>query len=124
MEEQGQFNRRKILTYIPDMEFEELAYLQRMLSQMSDSTVEQFLMVYSQRRKKSMLVLLLTLLGFLGFAGAQRFYIGHIGMGVLYFFTGGLCCIGTIVDLINYKRLALEENIRIAQQTAMMITSI
>lgn len=106
------------------MEFEELAYLQRMLSQMSDSTVEQFLMVYSQRRKKSMLVLLLTLLGFLGFAGAQRFYIGHIGMGVLYFFTGGLCCIGTIVDLINYKRLALEENIRIAQQTAMMITSI
>jgi len=124
MEEQGQSNRRKILTYIPDMEFEELAFLQRMMSSMADSTVEQFLMVYSQRRKKSMIVLLLTLLGFLGFAGAQRFYIGHIGMGVLYFFTGGLCCIGTIVDLVNYKRLALEENIRIAQQTAMMITSI
>lgn len=124
MEEQGQSNRRKILTYIPDMEFEELAFLQRMLSSMADSTVEQFLMVYSQRRKKSMIVLLLTLLGFFGFAGVQRFYIGHIGMGVLYLFTCGLCWIGTIVDLVNYKRLALEENIRIAQQTAMMITSL
>ncbi|MEI6089728.1 MAG: TM2 domain-containing protein [bacterium] len=124
MEEQGQSNRRKILTYIPDMEFEELAFLQRMLSSMADSTVEQFLMVYSQRRKKSMIVLLLTLLGFFCAAGIQRFYIGHIGMGVLYLFTGGLCFIGTIVDLVNYKRLALEENIRIAQQTAMMITSL
>lgn len=124
MEEQGQFNRRKILTYIPDMEFEELAYLQRMLSQMADNTVEQFLMVYSQRRKKSMIVLLLTLLGFVCFAGGQRFYIGHIGMGVLYFFTGGLCVIGTIVDLINYKRLTFEANVQIAQQTAMMITSL
>jgi len=124
MEEQGQFNRRKILTYIPDMEYEELAFLQRLVSQMAESTVEQFLMVYSQRRKKSMIVLLLTLLGFFCAAGIQRFYIGHIGMGVLYLFTGGLCAIGTIVDTVNYKRLTFEANIQIAQQTAMMLTSI
>ncbi len=35
---------------------------------------------------------------FLGFFGAHKFYEGKIGMGVLYIFTGGLLCIGVIVD--------------------------
>lgn len=38
---------------------------------------------------------------FLGFLGGHKFYEGKIGMGVLYIFTGGLFCIGIIVDLIS-----------------------
>ena len=37
---------------------------------------------------------------FLGVIGAHKFYEGKIGMGVLYFFTGGLFGIGALVDLI------------------------
>lgn len=38
---------------------------------------------------------------FLGFLGAHKFYEGKGGMGVLYIFTGGLFCIGIVVDLIT-----------------------
>ncbi|MEN6397649.1 MAG: TM2 domain-containing protein [Candidatus Cloacimonas sp.] len=38
---------------------------------------------------------------FLGFLGAHRFYTGHIGMGFLYLFTGGLFVFGWIIDLFN-----------------------
>ena len=38
---------------------------------------------------------------FLGFFGGHKFYEGKGGMGVLYIFTGGLFCIGIIVDLIS-----------------------
>lgn len=38
---------------------------------------------------------------FLGFFGAHKFYEGKILMGIIYFFTGGLCFIGVIIDLIN-----------------------
>ena len=38
---------------------------------------------------------------FLGFLGAHKFYDGKIGMGVLYIFTGGLCGVGIIIDLIS-----------------------
>lgn len=37
---------------------------------------------------------------FLGFFGAHKFYEGKAGMGILYLFTGGLCGIGVIIDLI------------------------
>lgn len=36
----------------------------------------------------------------LGFFGAHKFYEGKIGMGILYLFTGGLFCIGLIIDLV------------------------
>lgn len=38
---------------------------------------------------------------FLGFLGVHKFYEGKIGMGILYLCTGGLCCIGVIIDLIT-----------------------
>jgi TM2 domain-containing membrane protein YozV len=36
--------------------------------------------------------------------------IGQVGMGILYLLTGGLCFIGTIIDLVNYKKLTFEFN--------------
>ena len=34
---------------------------------------------------------------FLGIIGVHRFYLGHIGLGVLYLLTGGLCGIGWLI---------------------------
>ena len=38
---------------------------------------------------------------FLGYFGIHYFYVGRIGMGILYFFTGGLFGIGWLVDIIR-----------------------
>ncbi|MCI9449806.1 MAG: TM2 domain-containing protein [Clostridiales bacterium] len=43
----------------------------------------------------------LALCFFLGILGAHKFYEGKILLGVLYFFTGGLCGIGVIIDFIT-----------------------
>jgi len=42
----------------------------------------------------------LLLCFFLGVVGAHRFYVGKIGTGLLYLFTGGLFGVGVIVDFI------------------------
>lgn len=45
--------------------------------------------------------LILCACGFVGIGGLHYFYIGKIGKGLLYLFTGGLFLIGTIIDLLN-----------------------
>jgi TM2 domain-containing membrane protein YozV len=60
--------------------------------------------------------------GFFGFAGLHRIILGQVGLGILYILTVGLCFIGTIVDLINYKSLAYEFNIKVAHETLNMMT--
>lgn len=89
---------------------------------MDDEQAGLFAQVYRARRKDSQMVLILALLGFFGFAGLHRFVLGQIGLGILYFFTLGLCWIGTIVDLVNYKSLAYEYNIKVAHETLSMMS--
>lgn len=43
----------------------------------------------------------LVLCFFFGVLGVHKFYENKVGMGVLYLFTGGLFCIGVIVDFIT-----------------------
>jgi len=38
---------------------------------------------------------------FVGYIGVHRFYLGKVGTGVLWFFTGGLFGIGVIVDFLT-----------------------
>ena len=52
-------------------------------------------------RKSKMVALILCILGFFGFAGLHRMYVGKVGSGVLHFLTYGICLIGTIIDLIS-----------------------
>jgi len=112
-----------LLTLMPNLDSDEMFYVQTLVKEMNDNQVQQFATIYNSRRKDPQTILLLTLIGFLGVAGVHRFVLDQIGMGLLYLFTGGLCLIGTIVDLVNYKRLSLEYNQKVARQVAGMVTA-
>jgi TM2 domain-containing membrane protein YozV len=43
----------------------------------------------------------LVLVVLLGFLGGHRFYVGKVGTGLLFFFTGGFFLIGWIVDIFT-----------------------
>lgn len=45
---------------------------------------------------------------FLGVLGGHRFYLGNIGLGILYLFTLGLLGIGTLIDLFNLVSMRPE----------------
>lgn len=85
-------------------------FIEDLLKQLSDEEAKMFASIYRARRKDPNLILIMALIGLAGIGGVQRFFIGHIGMGVLYLLTFGLCYIGTIVDIINYQDLAFEVN--------------
>ncbi len=110
-----------LITLIPAVEPDELAYLQELTKGLSEDKLKLFISIYNGKRKKAETILLCTLLGFVFFAGIQRFIIGQMGMGILYFFTGGLCLIGTIVDVINHKQLAFEYNCQVANESMIMV---
>lgn len=101
---------------LPELQGDEMLYVSGLLKKVDDDTARKFAAVYRARRKDPQTILLLTLIGFLGVAGIQRFFLEQIGMGLLYLFTAGICLIGTIIDVINYKGLAFEYNQKKAQE--------
>ena len=54
--------------------------------------------------------IILCCLGFAVIAGLHRLYLGYYGLGILYILTGGLCLIGTIIDLIKLLNGDLQPN--------------
>jgi TM2 domain-containing membrane protein YozV len=110
-----------LMQLMPTLESDEMLFVQGIVKDLNETQIQQFATVYNSRRKDPQTVLLTAVAGFLGFAGIHRFLLGQIGMGVLMFFTGGFCFIGTIIDLINHKKLAFEANTTIAHQVAAMV---
>jgi len=108
---------------MPSLEGDEMAFVQELIKDMNDGQAQQFAIAYMSRRKDPNNILIFTVIGFLGIAGIQRFVINQIGMGLLFLLTGGLCLIGTIVDLVNHKKLAFEYNIAQAQLVSGMMKS-
>ncbi len=100
----------KLLQMIPGIEANELAYLQIVTKDLNDDQLQTFAALYNGERKKSDMILIGGIIGLLGIGGIQRFMIGQVGMGILYLLTMGLCYIGTIIDLVNYKKLTFEFN--------------
>ena len=111
----------KVIRYFPELEGDEQLAVARILTDLSEEQTEQFSRVYRSRRKDPQTTLLLTLLGLVVVAGVQRFYLGQVGMGLLYLFTGGLCVVGTIVDALNHRKLAAEFNVRTAREVAELV---
>ncbi len=111
----------RLLQFIPEAQGEEFFYLERLTEQMTDEQINQFAAIYRTRRRDPQNVMILAILGLIIIPGLQRFYVGQIGMGILYLFTLGLCLIGTIIDLINYKDLAWKYNQEIAEEVVRMV---
>ncbi|KAB2908357.1 MAG: TM2 domain-containing protein [Ignavibacteriales bacterium] len=111
----------KIHTYIPGASIEELAFLEKYFEEFTDDQAREFSMLYMSKRKDATTILLLTLLGFFVVAGIQRFMLNDIGMGILYLLTGGLCLIGTIIDLVNYQKMTTDYNLKAAREVLMLM---
>jgi len=116
-------NQEQVLRVIPDIEYDELVTILNITREMSVPQQEQFLMLYQRRRKSRQELLLLSLLGFVGVAGIHRLIIGDIALGIIYLLTGGLCLIGTIVDIININSLTTRFNAKQAYETAALVTA-
>jgi TM2 domain-containing membrane protein YozV len=111
----------RVIDVLPELTGDELMYVQNLIKDLDDEKARSFANVYRTRRKEPMLILMTALLGFIVVAGVHRFLIGQVGMGLLYLFTGGLCLVGTIVDLVNHQKLAFEYNSKVANEVILMI---
>ncbi|OKS88982.1 hypothetical protein RG47T_4460 [Mucilaginibacter polytrichastri] len=101
----------------PGVTYEEATFLGQLTTGLSDTQKHNFVTIYGGKRRDPQDIMLVTLLGFVGIAGVQRFLTGQTVMGLIYFFTAGFCFIGTIVDIINYKSLANEFNQKMAYES-------
>lgn len=111
----------EVYDFIPEAEGDEALYLDKLLSTLDEENKTRFSNVYRSRRKDPQTILILCLLGFLGVAGIHRFILNQVGMGILYLFTAGLCFIGIIVDLVNYKDLTFQYNRKVAQEVRSLL---
>ena len=106
---------------IPGLKPEELMMLQHASAGLTEEQSRHFVGIYSSNRKDGQTLLLLALIGLLGFAGIQRFIIGQVGMGVAYLLTAGFCGIGTIIDAVNANKMAFEYNQAEAMKAISMV---
>ncbi len=111
----------KVIKYLPELEDEEQLYVAQLMKSMTEEQAEHFARVYRERRKDPNVTLLAALAGFLGLAGGGRFYLNQVGMGVLYLLTGGLCVIGTIIDIIQHKKMTRKYNEKKADEASILI---
>jgi TM2 domain-containing membrane protein YozV len=98
------------------LEGSELYTVHGLMANMTQIQKEEFLYAYQENRKKPLIATLLAVFG--GIYGLHRFYLGQTGMGVAYFFTGGLLMVGWIRDMFRAGRMAREINQEIALKIA------
>jgi TM2 domain-containing membrane protein YozV len=114
----------KVLRYLPELDGDEQIEVARLLNDMGDEQAEHFARIYRSRRRKPVHILILAAVGFIGAAGLQRFYVEGFALGLVYLFTGGLCLIGTIYDVIRYKKLAARYNRDVALEVAETVRAV
>ncbi|MCH7740927.1 MAG: TM2 domain-containing protein [Chloroflexi bacterium] len=110
-----------IMQLIPEADAQEQLFLSGLVKDMSENALSTFAAAYRAQRKDPTTVLLLTLLAGLGVAGVNRFYLGQIGMGVLYLLTAGLCFVGSLIDVFRHQTLTRQYNQKKALELAMVV---
>lgn len=100
----------QMMQAFPNLDLQEMMFINEALKDATETQRKNFILAYQTRRKDPQTIMICTVIGLILVAGIQRFMLGQIGMGLLYFFTGGLCLVGTIVDIINYKSLTFDYN--------------
>ena len=113
-----------LLKYLYDITPEELITINSRTHGFSEDEISNFCMIYRSKRKDPQTILLLCLLGLVFVSGIHRFVIGQVGMGILFFFTGGLCLIGTIVAALPQPALALAYNGKMIAETLSMLNMV
>jgi TM2 domain-containing membrane protein YozV len=111
----------KVIDVLPEITGLEMQYIHNLIQSWDDSKARNFANVYRARRRDPIIVLVTTLVGFFGVAGVQRFLTDQVGMGLLYLFTAGLCFVGTIIDAVNYQRLAFDYNRKTVEEVVTML---
>lgn len=106
---------------LPGIEQEEMIWLQELTKDFNADSKQRFLAVYQSRRKDPQVILICSLIGLVAVAGVQRFLLNQIVMGILYFVTLGFCFVGTIIDAVNYRKLAWEYNKQEAVSAAALL---
>lgn len=114
---------QKLLMLLPNLESEEIMFITEATKDFDDKKAESFALMYKGKRKDPQTIMIVTIIGFFIIAGIQRFMLNQIGMGILYLLTGGLCFIGTIIDLINHKSMTLEYNKKMIVETSAMMSA-
>src|SRR6266542_3722686 len=95
-----------ITHYLPELEETEKSYINYLVGGLSHEQAQLFATAYREKRKDPHTVLLTAIVGLVAIPGLQRFWLGQIGMGFLYFFTFGLVLVGIILDDVTYTEIS------------------
>ena len=112
-----------ITYYLPELEDPERSFIAQLTGAMPAPQVQQFAIAYRQCRKDPQTLLLIAIIGLVAFPGLHRFWLGQVGVGLLYLCTWGLLLLGAITDIIKHKELALSYNRQVARRIAGNIVS-
>jgi TM2 domain-containing membrane protein YozV len=104
--------------YLPELDEPERSLIERLTAEMSHENIQQFAIAYRQVRKDPQTLRLMAIIGIVAIPGLHRFWVGQMGIGLLYLLTYGLLLIGTVSDVVKYKELALNYNRQIAHRIA------
>jgi hypothetical protein len=94
----------------------ERVYVQNLIAQLPAQHAEAFIIAYRRRRQDPQNVLLAAVIGLVACPGFQRFWVGEVGMGLLFLFTAGFLAMGSIIDLCTYRTLARCHNEKVARK--------
>ena len=112
-----------ITYYLPELEEPERSFVSQLTVPMSKSQAQQFAIAYRQRRKEPQTILVLAVVGGVVIPGLHRFWLGQVGIGLLFLCTWGLLLVGTITDVIKHKELAFSYNRQLARRIASNLIS-
>jgi TM2 domain-containing membrane protein YozV len=105
-----------ITHYLPELDEPERTFVEHLTAGMSHESIQQFAAAYRQARKDPQTLRLMAIIGIVAIPGLHRFWVGQVGVGFLYLFTGGLLWVGTIIDIFKFRVLAFSFNQQVARQ--------